>query len=52
MSSLNSNRMVAEKRALYLYDQACKKNFLRQFVSVLKREKNDLLDLHIAGGHA
>ena len=42
----NSNsRMLAEKRALYLYDQACKKNFLHQFVSVLKQEKNDLLDL-------
>lgn len=46
MSGLNSNRMVAEKRALYLYDRACKKNFFRQFVSILKQEKNDLLDLH------
>ena len=45
MSSVNSNRMVAEKRALYLYDQACKKNFLRQFVAVLKQENNQLLDL-------
>ena len=45
MTILHSNRMVAEKRALYLYEQACKKNFLRQFVSTLKQERNDLLDL-------
>ena len=41
----NENKVYAENRAHYLYEQACKKNFLRQFVSMLKQENNDLLDL-------
>ncbi len=41
----NENKAYAENRAYYLYEQACKKNFLRQFVTMLKQENNDLLDL-------
>ena len=49
-SQNRENQVYAEKRALYLYEQACKKNFLRQFVSMLKQEQNDLMDLQAVLG--
>lgn len=41
----NKAKVYAENQALYLYKEACKQNFLRQFVRMLKQEKNDLLEL-------
>ena len=42
----NDYRKTAEKRALYLNEQATKQNFLRKFVSLLKQENNALMNLN------